>query len=98
MGFLEKVRGSDNRTKFRYVAIFSGLVGVFVIVVWAMSLRGILEELNQPPTIESIRDEEESSFQAKILGAWDGIKERTKNTVEYFKGKLQETNEITIEN
>ncbi len=92
MSFINNIRQSDNRTKLRYVILFSGIIGIFVVAAWAFSVRGILEKISTPGELK----QESASLTAKVGGAWKGIKERTGNTVDFIKEKAGATNEIII--
>ena len=95
MGFIEKIRQSDNATKFRYVVIFTSIAGVFVIALWAMTVRGIVESATTPKNADDAKTV--VSFIGRIGQAWGGIVDRTENTFKFFSEKAGETNEITVD-
>lgn len=92
--WLDNIRQSDHKTKFRYFLIFTGISGIFVFSIWAITVRHIIE--SNATTAEIIK-KPEMSFMEKISYAWHGITDRTANTVNFFQNKVSETHEITID-
>lgn len=98
MSWLEKIRSSDNSTKMRYLILFSAVAGIIVVWFWATSVKSIIESTNTAAPASDTVAESPSSFFSKIGSAWNGVVDRTKNTVKFFSEKVGETNEIKIEN
>ena len=92
--WLEKIRSSDNSTKMRYLILLSGIAGIVVVILWAMTVRSIIES---NATANSVVEKPDASFLEKIGSAWNGIVDRTKNTVKFFSEKVGKTNEITVD-
>ena len=93
MNFIEKIRKSDNHTKLRYIVVCSSVAGILVFTLWAVSLRDIIESAT---AVGAPAQRPSRSLIVSVKSAWAGLKENTRNTIDFFKEKATEKNEVII--
>lgn len=92
---LAEIRSADKATRIKWVIILSVISSALVVLVWVATLSALTDRLAnpQPRDIEPV-----SSVGSKIGKAFGQLKQRTSNTIEYFKSGMSKatSNEIQL--
>ncbi|MDP2629750.1 MAG: hypothetical protein Q8P45_03605 [Candidatus Harrisonbacteria bacterium] len=87
---LEEIRGSDEKTKLRWVIILSTLSILIVLMIWIAHVNSIFQiQIGSKPKLNA-----EHSRGSELLQT---LRLRTANTILYFREKFAQKNEIIIE-
>ncbi len=86
--FIEKIRESDQRTKLKWLIIFSSISMVFVVAIWIAALRVITSNIEHPniPVVASV--ESGVSLGKKISNVLSELKQRTSTAFSELKTGL----------
>jgi hypothetical protein len=87
--FIARIRASDEKTKWKWLVIFTSLSTIIVITIWIIALRGIkadIEQVASPPPAVTV---EEPSLLEKLQSVAREIGKRTSIAVQTIRSKIK---------
>ena len=98
--FLEHLRQSDISVRRRWLFIFSAGAMLIILAVWLLSLNSLLADYGTPASATAVVETDGPSF-FEIVGTGSSaivatLRERTANTILFFKEKFEKTNVVDI--
>jgi hypothetical protein len=95
--FFNRIRSSDNATKYRWVLIFTGASVLVVVIIWIIYLSFVLV----PPEQEAKKSEAPGVIQsaaANIKDAFSTFGQKFSTVWQGLKQNLEKENKVIIEN
>jgi hypothetical protein len=86
--FIEKIRESDQRTKIKWLIIFSSISMVFVVIIWIAALRVITSNIEHPDVPVATSTESKISFGDRFGNIFGELKQRTSTAFSELKTNL----------
>jgi hypothetical protein len=86
--FIENIRASDQRTKMKWLIIFSSIAMIFVVIIWIAALRVITSNIEHPSIPVSVHDDTKVSISERLGNAFDELKKRTSTAFSELKNSL----------
>ena len=94
---LAEIRNADKATRVKWVIILSTISSALVVLVWVATLNVITTQFERPelrmPDATPV-----ASIGSKISNVFGQLRQRTSNTIEYFKSGMSKAtgNEIQL--
>ena len=97
MGFLEKIRNSDDGTKKIWLILFTSVAMAVVIYVWVAYFNTLLVNINKPLEADEVAKSDEFGFFDTIKSGAATVYEFLADTASGIFGEIKKSKEYIIE-